>query len=194
MDVVFIELRMSIANQMSIPPTTSPSQSLKSVGRVLSFVGRHPAFALLDTATLEQLSTHMKQQDWDSGATIISYGEIGDRYASHLCLAILQYLFGTMVYDANLFCKSCKQGCAQVLSEFDTDCDTIKPGEWFGEVAPFQNVARTAFVKAKEPCQTYMISKQVLTEVLKGCPSLLEEINGTSKKRMQMYLERSILA
>ncbi|KAJ8326725.1 hypothetical protein BDV3_001379 [Batrachochytrium dendrobatidis] len=145
---------------MSIPPTTSPSQSLKS----------HPAFALLDTATLEQLSTHMKQQDWDSGATIISYGEIGDS------------IFFLVT------------GCAQVLSEFDTDCDTIKPGEWFGEVAPFQNVARTAFVKAKEPCQTYMISKQVLTEVLKGCPSLLEEINGTSKKRMQMYLERSILA
>ncbi|KAJ1343108.1 hypothetical protein BSLG_002134 [Batrachochytrium salamandrivorans] len=83
---------------------------------------------------------------------------------------------------------------AQVLSEFDADCDIIQPGQWFGEVAPFQNVARTAFVKAKDACVTYTISKHILTEVLQGCPSLLEEINGTSKQRMQMYLERSILA
>ncbi|KAH6563369.1 hypothetical protein BASA50_007521 [Batrachochytrium salamandrivorans] len=130
----------------------------------------HPAFLSLDAATLEKLSINMKQQEWTAGTTMISYGETG---------------------DSIFFLVS---GSAQVLSEFDADCDIIQPGQWFGEVAPFQNVARTAFVKAKDACVTYTISKHILTEVLQGCPSLLEEINGTSKQRMQMYLERSILA
>ncbi|KAL2919766.1 hypothetical protein HK105_200683 [Polyrhizophydium stewartii] len=123
----------------------------------------------LNPETYARLKPHLKEQKWSPGQNIIQHGE----------------------HSENVYFMI--SGTADVVSEFGEVCAQIKANEWFGEVAPFEGVARTASIRAKDPCVTYMIAKEQLKSVLVETP-LLEQIDRMSKERMQLYLERSIVA
>ncbi|KAI8925543.1 cyclic nucleotide-binding-like protein [Entophlyctis helioformis] len=127
-------------------------------------------FQNLDEATRLELKAKLTQNTWTKGKTIITFGDVGDS---------IYFLVA---------------GAIEVVSEFGEVIDTAKSPEWFGEVAPFQNVARTASIKAMTDCVTFAISKSDLTAILNRHPDLLRKLDETSRQRMQAYLERSILA
>jgi CRP-like cAMP-binding protein len=85
-------------------------------------------------------------------------------------------------------------GTAEVVSEFGQIVDTIQSQEWFGEVAPLQNVPRTASIVAKTPCRTYVIENPSLQSIFNDAPELKKFIDDKAKIRMQAYLERCVLA
>lgn len=81
-----------------------------------------------------------------------------------------------------------------IVSEFGVVFDSSGAGSWFGEVAAYHNVKRTASVIAKSACIIYHMDTKELSKILEKYEKVLKMINETSHERMQAYLERSILA
>ncbi|KAJ3162650.1 hypothetical protein HDU86_003623 [Geranomyces michiganensis] len=125
----------------------------------------------IDDQIVGELAMLMQQALWKSGEIIIQSGQRAD----------------SMFFLAS--------GEVDVLSEFGDQIDKARgPDAWFGEVALLQDVPRTATVRARSECSTFVLKKDDFMASLKKNPSIAERIEETARERLQAYLMRSILA
>jgi len=60
---------------------------------------------------------------------------------------------------------------------------TLKPGDYFGEIALYRNINRTATVKAVSYCDIYVLNKEAFNHVISKYPDLEERIKQIVEKR-----------
>lgn len=61
----------------------------------------------------------------------------------------------------------------------------LKDGDFFGEIAIFENITRTASVKANTYCDLYILKKHQYDEVAKKFPAIANEIKKEAKIRKE---------
>lgn len=61
----------------------------------------------------------------------------------------------------------------------------LKDGDFFGEIAIFENIRRTASVKANTYCDLYVLTKEKYEEVARKYPSIANEIQKEAKIRKE---------
>ncbi|KAI8824976.1 cyclic nucleotide-binding-like protein [Fimicolochytrium jonesii] len=128
-------------------------------------------FRNVDDMIIGELAHLMKQQSWKKGDKIIECGQKA---------------------DSMFFLTS---GEIDVLSEFGEQIDRASgPDAWFGEVALLQDVPRTATIRARSECSTFMFRKDDFMALLKKNPVIAERIEETARDRLQAHLMRNILA
>ncbi|KAJ3040797.1 hypothetical protein HDV00_010412 [Rhizophlyctis rosea] len=82
-------------------------------------------------------------------------------------------------------------GEAQVVSDDgSTVYAELKPSSFFGEVALFYEVARTATVKAKSRSTMFELDKDDLWEVLNQHPALQDTMKATAQENYELFMKR----
>lgn len=105
----------------------------------------HTIFAPLPVATSERLAQALEQVDPESGTDVITQGESGDRF----------YLVAT--------------GEVDVLVD-GVHCQTLGPGQGFGEIALLHDCPRTATVRARSGLTLLALDRDLFLEVVTGQP------------------------
>ena len=62
---------------------------------------------------------------------------------------------------------------------------SLKEGDFFGEIALFKNIPRTATVKATSYCDIYSLSKDTLESAFKKYPSIAERVRAKAEQRQK---------
>jgi hypothetical protein len=76
------------------------------------------------------------------------------------------------------------RGKLEVISESETKTkNTLSDGDFFGEIALFKNINRTASVKAVTYSDLYVLDKDVFDYCLKRYPEITDQIKQTAEKR-----------
>ncbi|KNC97168.1 hypothetical protein, variant [Spizellomyces punctatus DAOM BR117] len=128
-------------------------------------------FQDIDDNIVSELALLMSQKSWKGGEYII---KCGDQANSMFFLA---------------------SGEVDVIGEFGEQIDSAKgPDAWFGEVGLLQDVPRTASVRARTDCSTFLLRKEDFMASLRKHPSIASRIEETARERLQAHLMRSILA
>ncbi len=65
----------------------------------------------------------------------------------------------------------------------------LKPGDFFGEIAIFKRIPRSATVKAKDYCQLYKLKRKIFKTVMKEYPDLAKQIEEKARTREERYFE-----
>lgn len=91
---------------------------------------------------LTRLAEHMQREEVAPGVPIVTEGEAGDRFYVLL------------------------SGVAAVTQASRGARQLLRPGEYFGEVAPAMHTPRTATVTAISPCVVASCDKEAFTELV----------------------------
>ncbi len=120
---------------------------------------RVPLFRGGDPLLLSQLGIALRPQAAPAGQTIIRKGDVGD--------------------EMYLICR----GEVEVLDDAGRVIATLRDGNFFGEVALVFDQLRTASVRAKTPCDLFVLSKMDFDRILKDQPQLAEKIREAAQER-----------
>jgi CRP/FNR family transcriptional regulator, cyclic AMP receptor protein len=119
-----------------------------------------PLFADLDKRDLQGLASTMKERNFDPGDTVATEGSTG---------------IGFFIID---------EGEATV-SVHGEDVNTLKHGDYFGEVALIDDGARTATITAKTPLKCYGITSWEFRPLVEQNAALAWKMLQTMAKRLR---------
>jgi CRP-like cAMP-binding protein len=125
-----------------------------------------PLFADLNKRELQGLASTMKERSFDPGDTVATEGSTG---------------IGFFIID---------EGEATV-SVHGEDVNTLKHGDYFGEVALIDDGARTATITAKTPLKCYGITSWEFRPLVEQNASLAWKMLQTMAKRLRDAEKRS---
>lgn len=118
-----------------------------------------PIFSPLPVATLERICHEVSDRQMKAGETVISEGEIGDRF----------YLI--------------ESGEVEVF-EGDTLKRTQGPGEGFGEIALLRGIPRTATVRARTPGTLLALDREPFLDTVTGHSRSRESAHSVAEERL----------
>jgi small-conductance mechanosensitive channel/CRP-like cAMP-binding protein len=121
-----------------------------------------PLFAVAKPCQLQKLAQHARMAEYGRGEFLCHQGELGD------CLFVL------------------KKGLLEVRADATggpRKINTISAGGFVGERSLLTGETRNAHVVAIEDCQTIVIAKQALGELLSDDPSLADKISAEMLQR-----------
>lgn len=124
-------------------------------------------FSKLEKSDLEAVSLAFSEVRFDSGASIINKGEVGD---SLFIIATGK----TKVHDENA-----------TLAEFEA-------GAFFGEMAFFDNAPRSMSVTALSPCVLYRMDRSGFQDLFKERPHILQHMVSAITNRIRRQNDRII--
>jgi CRP/FNR family transcriptional regulator, cyclic AMP receptor protein len=125
-----------------------------------------PLFSDLDKRELQGLASTMKERSFDPGDTVATEGSTG---------------IGFFIID---------EGEATV-SVHGEDVNTLKHGDYFGEVALIDDGARTATITAKTPLKCYGITSWEFRPLVEQNASLAWKMLQTMAKRLRDAEQRT---
>jgi CRP/FNR family transcriptional regulator, cyclic AMP receptor protein len=125
-----------------------------------------PLFSDLDKRELQGLASTMKERNFDPGDTVATEGSTG---------------IGFFIID---------EGEATV-SVHGEDVNTLKHGDYFGEVALIDDGARTATITAKTPLKCYGITSWEFRPLVEQNAALAWKMLQTMAKRLRDAEKRS---
>ncbi|AZN41674.1 peptidase domain-containing ABC transporter [Paenibacillus albus] len=127
------------------------------------FLKQTALLAPLNHQELRSLLDNMIMKQYEAGQAIVSEGEIGDAF----------YIL--------------RSGTASVLKESDGNrrLNTVKAGEFFGELALLTGDPRKATVVADEALSVFRLSKNDFDELIKKYPKVRATIIGIASAYMQ---------
>ncbi len=137
--------------------------------RVIEILKNVPLFAKLDKQNLEVLSRIIVERKFDKGSVIVSQGESG---------------IGFYIIES---------GKVEVYREKDGEkfkLNEISGGEFFGEMALFDELPRTATVVALEPTNCYIITNWHFRGVIDSNPSVAAQMLEVIAKRFSQLNEQ----
>jgi putative ABC transport system ATP-binding protein len=136
---------------------------IKEAAMVCEFLSSCPAFASLTPQTLTDVAEKMSRVRFPSHAVILRQGEPGETF----------YLI--------------RRGTADVVREDgepgSQHIRTLKPGDFFGEMALLSGQPRSATVIAREPMELYALSKADFHAALEASGSFRDQV-------YQVYFQR----
>jgi CRP/FNR family transcriptional regulator, cyclic AMP receptor protein len=125
-----------------------------------------PLFSDLDKRELQGLASTMKERKFDPGDTVATEGSTG---------------IGFFIID---------EGEATV-SVHGQDVNTLKHGDYFGEVALIDDGARTATITAKTPLKCYGITSWEFRPLVEQNAALAWKMLQTMAKRLRDAEQRT---
>lgn len=117
--------------------------SPRAVGATQHELSRIGLLATLPGETLARLAQNMEREDVPAGAGVVSEGDDGDRF-----YVVLRGMFAVTQES---------RGAQAVL----------RPGDYFGEVAPAMDIPRTATVSAMTPAVVASCDRATFDELLR---------------------------
>ena len=135
--------------------------------RALRVIQRMPLFEEFEAGEMATVASKFQLERFLTGERIIQQGEIGDKF----------YII--------------QDGEAEVIvkdEDEDEDEDdkvrTLRPGEYFGEIALLQNIPRTASVQASGPLIIFSLAKPDFLDALGGHPFAKLKLQQESARRI----------
>jgi putative ABC transport system ATP-binding protein len=120
---------------------------------VCEFLGKCPSFAGLTLETLSALADKMALEKYPAGTIIFRQGDEGDRF----------YLI--------------RAGSVDIMrDERGTVLATLKPGEFFGEVALLTGEKRNATARVRDNLEAYTLSKADFHAAIEHSPTFKEQL------------------
>ena len=120
--------------------------SVEESVEICEYLVNCPVFSNNPPATLTEISQKMIIEKYSANSLIIRQGDIGEKF----------YIL--------------RKGMLEVFMELDGKeqlIATLKPGEFFGEIALLEDCRRTATVRASEDSDVYALNKQDFLDSLK---------------------------
>jgi CRP/FNR family transcriptional regulator, cyclic AMP receptor protein len=136
------------------------------VAASVDLIKQVPLFSDLDKRELQGLASTMKERKFDPGDTVATEGSTG---------------IGFFIID---------EGEATV-SVHGADVNTLKHGDYFGEVALIDDGARTATITAKTPLKCYGITSWEFRPLVEQNASLAWKMLQTMAKRLRDAEQRA---
>lgn len=136
----------------------------------LDLLRRIPMLSRLDDAELTRLSNLMRHQHFDAHAPIIWIGEAGDE------------LFLISQGEALVYYPD-EKGKEVILA-------TLKPGDFFGDVAILDGGPRTASVRTISACEMLVLKRDDFFQYLKSDPPAAIDVLMVIGKRYREILEK----
>jgi uncharacterized membrane protein len=124
-----------------------------------------PLFALLDEQERAILADRVDHASFEAGATIFSYGEPGDA------------LFVVVKGEVEVFFKN-DTGEKIVL-------ETVRPGQFFGEISLLDGGPRTASARATEPVEALVVDQGDLDELFRLKPAAALDLLAAAGRRQR---------
>jgi CRP/FNR family transcriptional regulator, cyclic AMP receptor protein len=135
-----------------VVPGLPQDKSRSVASSTLSLLRKHPIFRDLDSEALEQLCRYAKHAALKRGAAIFSKGDPGN--------SLYAVMKGTVKISI-----SSPDGRSAILN-------LIGEGEIFGEIALFDNHARTADASAHTNCEIFAIDRRDFLPFVRSQPTL----------------------
>jgi signal-transduction protein with cAMP-binding, CBS, and nucleotidyltransferase domain len=142
----------------------SPMASDRSLPEVLLNLKRIEIFEGLSVSQLAAVAAVAEEIDFPPDRIVIREGEPGD--------TLYLVLEGEVVVTK-------KQGDDQV------ELDRIGAGDYFGEMALFEEIPRTASIRTLRPCRMLTLRKHAFTEMVREYPQIPLEICKVLGKRLR---------
>ena len=119
-----------------------------------------PLFKGIDDRFLHEMSLHLRPVVFTPGEYVFREGDKGNE------------MFFVI------------QGKLEVIYEDEAESKSLlNDGDFFGEIALFKNINRTASVRAKIYSDLYILDKEVFDYCLKQFPDITDQIKATAEKR-----------
>ncbi|MBU6952213.1 MULTISPECIES: Crp/Fnr family transcriptional regulator [unclassified Hahella] len=118
----------------------------------MSLLSQIPLFSGFDAEQLQQLEKHAVFRCFQKNSIVITEGDRSDS------------LYIIVSGRVRVFCSD-ENGKEVILND-------LKAGEYFGELALFDDKERSASVMATEPCRFLMLNKSSLLEAFRQTPDL----------------------
>jgi len=137
-------------------------EKLAEAVRALRLILKMPLFEEFSTGETASVATKFRLERYEEGRSIITQGETGEHF----------YLI--------------HEGSADVVIQTDDGEErlrTLRPGEYFGEIALLQDVPRTATIKAAEPTAAFSLSKSDFLSLLGGHPCMVSRLEREKARR-----------
>lgn len=96
---------------------------------------------------------------------------------------------GDVAHEMFLVCR----GQVEVLDAEENVVETLKDGDFFGEIGILTSVRRTATVRAKTPCDLFVLDKSAFSRVLQDHPQFADEITQIAKQRYHLAVSQAEL-
>ncbi|MDA0838351.1 MAG: cyclic nucleotide-binding domain-containing protein [Planctomycetota bacterium] len=131
--------------------------------RALRVIQRMPLFEEFGAGEMATVASKFQLERYLAGERIIQQGELGDKF----------YII--------------QDGMAEVLvtgEEQEEKIRTLRPGEYFGEIALLQNIPRTASVQASGPLILFSLAKPDFLDALGGHPFAKLKLQQESARRL----------
>ena len=77
------------------------------------------------------------------------------------------------------------KGLLEVVRKDGTVINTLRDGDFFGEIALFTDQPRTAGVRAVTYCDLYILEKEVFLYLLEQFPDIGKHIKEIARQRME---------
>lgn len=107
--------------------------------------------------------------------------DVAQQLHSHI-IAPDEYVFRAGDHGQQMFLIA--HGTLNVLTEDEKHTlSTLSAGDFFGEIALFQEVPRTATVKAETYCDIYSLNKQTFDNIIKNYPHIAEKLREKAEER-----------
>ncbi len=154
---------------MSSTGAAEPAQETSLSQRILLLKGMD-MFAGLTVSQLAAVATVVEEVDYSPDEVIIHEGEVGEE----------MYL---IVSGSVLVTKRAEDGC-------DVDLDTLKAGTYFGEMALFDLLARSATVTAREATSLLVLHKREFAETVREYPEVALQMCRELSRRLRGLHEK----
>jgi glucose-6-phosphate 1-dehydrogenase len=96
---------------------------------------------------------------------------------------------GDVANEMYLICR----GEAEVVDRGGRVVDTLRDGDFFGEVGLLMTTARTATVRARTQCDLFVLRKGEFTRILRDYPSFAETVTRSARERYDLAISRESL-
>lgn len=144
--------------------TTSDARNLEEV------LGQVPIFAKMSTKSLRRLASTAHSRHFAAGDFILTEGEPG----------IALYVLASG--EAEVI-RGVQQGTPQTLA-------TLRPGDFFGEMALLETYVRTASVRAVNDCECITLTKWDFMAELRRTPDIAVEMLPVLGQRIRELEQR----
>lgn len=131
------------------------------IGKILKQV---PIFRMLGKESIDFIVERLKFKTFQAGETIIKVGDVGEE------------MFIIISGDTDVIIGEGDK--AQVVA-------TLGSGDYFGEMALLTDEPRSATVKAKEGCETFVLHKNEFDVILERYPSIALSMTKIVSKRLR---------
>lgn len=139
--------------------------SLTSDASLEDFIANNPLFYSLPKTIINTVAPHFSLETFESGATIVQEGKIGDRF----------YII--------------RRGQVQVTrnhAEEELVLSELGSGEGFGEMALLIDQPRSATVRALGEVETLVLNREDFTHLTRSLPPLAEKFNKLLAERVSL--------
>jgi CRP-like cAMP-binding protein len=121
-----------------------------------------PLFEEFSAGETSTVATKFRMEKFEAGRNVVTQGEPGEHF----------YVI--------------QDGAADVLVRSDGEEEkvrTLRPGEYFGEIALLRDIPRTATVRAADPLTVFSLSKSDFRDLLGGHPFMVRKLERETERR-----------